>query len=248
MALVSIRWFRHVILEFYCAQFPLTLTQCVNCGLEADVSLYGGFDTLFPVPVLNYAHVGFRISNAVYTNLFSIAARDQDSPIIQHNVLAELTLPGLDFAGLLAINPIVRLASDLFLNVEGGTMNVDKFGLKYESKEDMVVEWDIKNRGVPSTSGWSDLAPKIVAPLVQSMPEKISFFGSLGPEFGAQVTLLRKYLTTSSRRMKDLTNTAQLVSHSSALVRTYRWVYRQVASRSTSQVSKTFTKTNELDT
>jgi hypothetical protein len=195
---------------------------------------------------VNYAHVGFRISNAVYTNLFSIAVRDQNSPIIQHNVLAELTLPGLDFAGLLAINPIVRLASDFFLNVEGGTMNVDKFGLKYES-EDMVVEWDIKNRGVPSTSGWSDLAPKIVAPLVQSMPEKISFFGSLGPEFGAQVTLLRKYLTTSSRRRKDLTITAQLVSHSSALVRTYRWVYRQVASRSTSQVSETLMNTTAFD-
>ena len=70
----------------------------------------------------------------------------------------------------------------------------------------MVVEWDIKNRGVPSTSGWSDLAPKIVAPLVKSMPEKISFFGSLGPEFGAQVTLLRKYITTFSRMRNDLTS------------------------------------------
>lgn len=143
----------------------------------------------------------------MYTNLFTIAVRDQNSPIIQHNVLAELTLPGLDFAGLLAINPIVRLASDFFLNVEGGTMNVDQFGLKYESKEDMVVEWDIKNRGVPSTSGWSDLAPKIVPPLVKSMPEQISFFGSLGPEFGAQVTLLRKSITTFSRMRNDLTST-----------------------------------------
>ena len=142
----------------------------------------------------------------MYTNLFTIAVRDQKIPIFRHSVLAELTLPGLDFAGLLSINPIVRLASDFILGVEGGTMNVDKFGLQYESKQDMVVEWDIKNRGAPSTSGWSDLTPKIVAPRVKSMPEQVSFFGSLGPEFGAQVTLLRKSITTIPRRRKDLTS------------------------------------------
>lgn len=152
---------------------------------------------MFPIPVVNYAHVGFRVSNAVYTNLFTIAVRDQNRPIIQHNVLAELSLPGLNFADLLSINPLVRLASDFFLFVDGGTMNVDKFGLQYESKQDMVVEWDVKNSGV-STSGWSDLAPKIVAPRVKSMPETISFFGALGPEFGAQVTVLRKFLTSLS--------------------------------------------------
>lgn len=129
----------------------------------------------------------------MYTNLFTIAVRDQDRPIIQHNVLAELTIPGLDFAGLLSIASTVRLSSDFFLFVQGGTMNVDKFGLQYGSKQDMKVEWDIKNSEV-GTSGWSDLTPKIVAPLVKSMPEQISFFGALGPEFGAQVSILRKSL------------------------------------------------------
>ncbi|KAI4724533.1 hypothetical protein E4T49_07744 [Aureobasidium sp. EXF-10728] len=166
-----------------------SVIQCNNCGVEADVDLYGGFDMEW-YGKLNYAHVGFRIRNAVWTNLFSINVADGYNKQM-HAVLASLELPGLDFGGVLDINPIVKLSTDVSISVNGGTMNADGFGLKYEQgSQDMLVEWDIKNNKA-TTSGWQDLEPKINAPRIDNIPSNVEFKGAIGPEFGVGVSIMK---------------------------------------------------------
>lgn len=173
--------------------------QCNNCGVEADIDLYGGFDITWYGHV-NYAHVGFRVRNAVWNNLFTINVADGFNKQA-HVVLGSLDLPGFDFEGILSVDPIVKLSSDFSLNVHGGNMNVDGFGLKYQQgSQDMIVEWDLKNNRATS-SGWQDLEPKINPPYVDSIPNTVEFQGSIGPEFGVGVSIMRKPADAESREI-----------------------------------------------
>ncbi|KAI5273791.1 hypothetical protein E4T47_03005 [Aureobasidium subglaciale] len=166
-----------------------SVIQCNNCGVEADIDLYGGFDMEW-YGALNYAKVGFRVRNAIWNNLFSINVANGYNKRV-HAVLASLDLPGLNFGGVLDINPIVKLSTDVSLSVQGGTMNVDGFGLRYQQgSQDMLVEWDIKNHRSTS-SGWQHLEPRINPPLIDNIPSNVEFMGAIGPEFGVGVSIMK---------------------------------------------------------
>lgn len=166
--------------------------QCDNCGIEANIGLYGGYDYDFWRFRLNYANVGFRIADAQFKNIFSISVADGFT-FDKHVVLGSLELPGLSFAGLLELKPIVKLNSDIGLSVNGGSMNMYGLGLRYvQRSQEAKVEFDLLNRRATSY-GFTGLEPKINVPTVVNTPSDVQFRGALGPEFGMKASILREY-------------------------------------------------------
>jgi len=165
-----------------------SVVQCDNCGVEADVGIYGGYDYDFWKARFSYANVGFKLSNAVFTNTFSITVEDGFT-FDKHVILGSLELPGLNFYDVLELKPIVKLSSDIGLSVQGGSMNIDGLGLQFVQTSETKLEFDLVNRGA-SASGWAPLEPRINIPRVGSTPSNVQFRGAIGPEFGIVATLL----------------------------------------------------------
>jgi hypothetical protein len=139
----------------------------------------------------SYANVGFKLSNAVFTNTFSITVEDGFT-FDKHVILGSLELPGLNFYDILELKPLVKLSSDIGLSVQGGSLNIDGLGLQFVQTSETKLEFDLVNRRA-SASGWAPLEPQINTPSVGSTPSNVQFRGAIGPEFGFVATLLRKY-------------------------------------------------------